>query len=76
MNDTLISRLANCRAIAAERLPAADVATIDDAIAALAQPAVKGEPVALRAVGSQDTGVEDMIHPSDDAKGRFHDRAS
>ena len=32
MSDVLISRLANCRTIAAERLPAADVQAIDDAI--------------------------------------------
>jgi len=41
MNDTLISRLANCRMMVAARLPAVDVAAIDDAIAALAQPAVE-----------------------------------
>ena len=40
MNDTLISRLANCRMMVAARLRAVDVAAIDDAIAALAQPAV------------------------------------
>lgn len=34
-NDSLISRLANARAIASQRLPAADVAAIDDAIATL-----------------------------------------
>ena len=33
MNDALVSRLANCRAMAAERLPAADQAAIDDAMA-------------------------------------------
>ena len=32
MSDVLISRLANCRAIAAKRLPAVDVQAIDDAI--------------------------------------------
>ena len=35
MSDVLISRLANCRAIAAERLPATDVQAIDDAIEAV-----------------------------------------
>ena len=33
MSDVLISRLANCRAMAAGRLPAPDVETIDLAIA-------------------------------------------
>ena len=36
-NEALISRLANARAIAAGRLPAADVQAIDDAISALRQ---------------------------------------
>ena len=35
MNDVLISRLANCRAMAAERLPAQDRAAIDDAMGEL-----------------------------------------
>ena len=35
--DTLISRLANARSMAAERLPAVDVQAIDDAIAELAR---------------------------------------
>ena len=35
MDEVLFSRLANCRAMAAERLPAVDRATIDDAIAEL-----------------------------------------
>ena len=50
MNDTLISRLANCRMMVAARLRAVDVAAIDDAIAALAQPAVSDpitDPLAL-----------------------------
>ena len=34
--DALISKLANVRAIAAERLPAVDLATIDEALAVIA----------------------------------------
>ena len=47
MTDTLISRLANCRAMASERLPAADVATIDEAIRHLsaAAPAQVPQPL-------------------------------
>lgn len=35
MNDVLTSRLANCRAIGAARLPPTDLAAIDDAIGEL-----------------------------------------
>lgn len=37
MSDTLISKLANCRAIAAGRLPAPDVEAIDLAMAEIAE---------------------------------------
>lgn len=43
-HDTLISRLANARSIASERLPARDVQAIDDAIHALSQ--ATGEEIA------------------------------
>ena len=48
-NDALISRLANARSIASERLPASDVQAIDDAIHALRQ-ATSDETAVIRSL--------------------------
>lgn len=47
MSDVLISRLANCRSMAARRLPTMDLETIDLAIAEIAEIAELKEAYAL-----------------------------
>lgn len=78
MDDVLYSRLANCRAMAAERLPAVDRATIDDAMGELQVLACQVDGLRAALVTVLDTREKEAkaFFSFETAKGNFSGRGA